>query len=490
MLALLYGALAIPLIAALLVAAVRTPQAMGRIHIACSSLTTSLLFSVVWQVHAAGPITAGIIYVDELSSVLLLVIAVLTFTSSLFSLSYMKREQEKELHGLAAVKRYYVLLNVFCFTMLLSPVVENLGLMWVAVEATTLASALLVAFSFNRASIEAAWKYVMICTVGLCLALLGTIVLYFAQLSTLPEEGQALSWLALMADSASLDPAMLKIAFIFIIIGYGAKAGLAPMHTWLPDAHSQAPSPVSGLLSGALLSCALYVIMRNLAIVRQTAAFPFVQELLLALGLLSVVIVIPFLLVQHDIKRLLAYSSVEHMGIITLALGIGTPLAVYGALLHIVNHGIAKSALFYLAGIITQEYRTKQLLRIRGLLTASPLLGGALLLFVLIITGAPPFGIFFSKLLIIWAAFAAGFSLAGVSLLLLLGAVFAGMMYYCFQMVFSTSPSISSLRLRPMGREAVWAVSISVLLIAVSGWWLPEDLERIFRQAAAVVTGG
>lgn len=490
MLALLYGALIIPMIAAILVAAVKSTQAMGRIHLVCSLLTTALLSTVVWQFQTGGPIRSGVFYVDELSAVMLLVIAVLTFTASLFSLSYMEREQEKHQHGVMMIKRYYVMLNVFCFTMLLTPIVENMGLMWVAVEATTLASALLVAFSFNRASIEAAWKYVMICTVGLCLALLGTILLYFAQLSTAPEAGQALSWLALMDDSASLDPAMLKIAFIFIIIGYGAKAGLAPMHTWLPDAHSQAPSPISGLLSGALLSCALYVIMRNLAIVRQTAAFPFVQELLLGLGLLSVIIVIPFLLVQHDIKRLLAYSSVEHMGIVTLALGVGTPLAVYGALLHIVNHGIAKSALFYLAGIITQEYRTKQLLRIRGLLTASPFLGWALLLFVLIITGAPPFGIFFSKLLIIWAAVAAGFPVTGVVLLLLLGAVFAGMMYYCFQIVFSTCPVSATLRMRPIGRGAAWAVAISAGLIAVSGWCMPEGLDTVFRQAAAVVTGG
>ena len=189
-------------------------------------------------------------------------------------------------------------------------------------------------------------------------SLFGTILLYYAQVSAGPGAGEALSWLALRDISSRLDPGMLKLAFACIIVGYGTKVGLAPMHTWLPDAHSQAPSPVSGLLSGALLSCALYVVMRNLVIVKGAVGAEFIQPMLMGLGLFSVMVAVPFLLVQHDIKRLLAYSSVEHMGMITLALGIGTPLAVYGALFHIFNHAVAKSALFYLAGHLSQEYRT------------------------------------------------------------------------------------------------------------------------------------
>ena len=485
----LYAALAAPVLTGAGIFAASSGAAAGRINLAGSVLTALLLFTLAWQVVVAGPLHKGHFYVDELSAMLLTVIALLTITAALFSLQYMEREVEEEAKKDDILKRYYVLFTIFTLSMITVPIVENLGLMWVTVEATTLSSALLVAFSFSRAAIEAAWKYVMICTVGLCLALLGTILLYLAQINTGPAAGEALSWLALQQVGDRLDPHMVKIAFVFIVIGYGAKVGLSPMHTWLPDAHSQAPSPVSGLLSGVLLSCALYVIMRNIAIIKGTAAFLFVQQLLIGLGLFSVLMVIPFLLAQHDIKRLLAYSSVEHMGIVTLALGISTPMAVYGALLHIFNHAVVKSALFYMAGIITQEYRTKQMMRIRGLLSSKPRLGSAFLLFVLIITGAPPFGIFFSKLIITYAAFAGGFPLVGTILLLLLGAVFAGMIYYCFQMLFSASAGHAETQ-RPVGFSATLALTLSVLLITLTGLYVPAFFEAALRQAAALVSGG
>ena len=485
----LYAALAAPLGTALLVLLGKSAATIGRINLCGSIVSTSCLLGIIYQINLTGPLQAQMIYVDQLSAILLLTVALLTLTASLFSISYMEKEIHHEGLGISALKRYYVLFNVFSFTMISVPVVENLGLMWVAVEATTLASALLVAFSFSRAAIEAAWKYVMICTVGLCLALLGTILLYFAQLNTGVSGGEALSWLALHQLGDQLDADIVKVSFVFIIIGYGAKAGLAPMHTWLPDAHSQAPSPVSGLLSGALLSCALYVIMRNLAIIKGTAVFPFVQQLLLALGIFSVFIVIPFMLIQHDIKRLLAYSSVEHMGIITLALGVGTPLAVYGALLHILNHAVAKSALFYLAGVITQEYRTKQIMRIRDLLRLMPRTGSIFLVFALVITGAPPFGIFFSKLLITWSVFSSGFYLIGSVLLLLLGAVFAGMMYYCFHMLYNGAPA-GFAKPGNMDSAAIAALAVSTVVICLSGWYLPAGLELSLQQAAALVTGG
>lgn len=488
--AIVYAALMVPLLTSALITIGKTASVVGVINLLGSLVCSVLALTVVWQVYLTGPLQFQLFYIDQLSTVFLIVVAILTFTSALFSISYMKKEAIHEKYSLKELKWYYLLCNIFSFTMITVPIVENLGLMWVTVEATTLASALLVAFNFSRASIEAAWKYVMICTVGLCLALLGTILLYFAQINIGVASGvEPLSWLALMEVGSSLDPDTLKIAFVFIIIGYGAKAGLAPMHTWLPDAHSQAPSPVSGLLSGALLSCALYVIMRNIAIIKGTIVFPFVQQLLIGLGVFSVFIVIPFMMVQHDIKRLLAYSSVEHMGIITLALGIGTPLAVYGALLHILNHAVAKSGLFYLAGIITQEYRTKQIMRIRDMLRVMPRIGSLFLLYSFVITGAPPFGIFFSKLMITWAAFASGYYLIGTILLILLGAVFSGMIFYCFKMVYSSAQP-SAAKPTSMGFTAITALVISTILITVSGWYLPPGLALSLRQAAMLVTGG
>lgn len=483
----LYWVLLAPLITAAAVLIPASSRGVKLVNMAGSAVSSLLLGFIIYTINTSGYLRLGALYADHLSSLFLTVIAVLSFTASLFSASYMEKELITEMKDLKALKRYYVLFNIFCFTMISVLVVENLGLMWVAVEATTLASALLVAFYFSRAAIEAAWKYVMVCTVGICLALLGTILLYYAQVSA-GLGGEALSWLVLKESGALLDERMIKLAFVFIVIGYGTKVGLAPMHTWLPDAHSQAPSPVSGLLSGALLSCAIYVIMRNISIVKASAGFEFVQQLLMALGLFSILIAIPFLLVQHDVKRLLAYSSVEHMGIITFALGIGTPLSVYGALLHIFNHAIAKSALFYLAGVLTQEYQTKQILRIKGLVTAKPALGAVFLVLVLIITGSPPFGVFFSKFIITWAAFAAGFKLAGGVFLILVAAVFAGMLYYCCQMLFG-QPS-ASVQHMSIGKPAMAAMVLSVAIVAVTGLYVPGFFNNALRLAAAIVIGG
>ncbi|MDD4600102.1 NAD(P)H-quinone oxidoreductase subunit 2, chloroplastic [bioreactor metagenome] len=485
--AVLYGVLIVPILTAIAVLAGATSRSIKIMNLTGSALTSLLLGIIIYAINTTASLKIGILYVDHLSGLFLAVIAVLSFTASLFSASYMEKELITEKNDLKALKRYYFLFNIFCFTMISVLVVENLGLMWVAIEATTLASALLVAFYFSRAAIEAAWKYVMICTVGICLALLGTILLYYAQVSA-GIGGDALSWLALKDSGAVLDVRMVKLAFVFIVIGYGTKVGLAPMHTWLPDAHSQAPSPVSGLLSGALLSCALYVIMRNIAIVKASVGFVFVQQVLMALGLFSILIAIPFLLVQHDIKRLFAYSSVEHMGIITFALGIGTPLAVYGALLHIFNHAVAKSALFYMAGVLTQEYRTKQIMRIKGLAAANPVLGGVFALLVLAITGSPPFGIFFSKFLITWAAFAAGYQLAGGILLVLVAAVFAGMLYYGCQILFG-QPVATARNVR-VGRPALAAMVLSVMIVAITGFYVPECFNNALRLAAAIVIGG
>ncbi|RYD01438.1 hypothetical protein N752_31065 [Desulforamulus aquiferis] len=250
-------ALVLPIIIGLFTLVQRNLAVIGYTNLAGSALTSGVLLAIIYQTTKINEFSTELLYVDHLTAVLLLVVALLTFTATLFSLSYMEREVKEGHVAAKLVPRYYALLNLFTFAMVSVLVVGNLGLMWVAVEGTTLASALLVAFYFNRSALEAAWKYVMICTVGICLALLGTMILYYSQVIA-GGEAHALSWTYLKEISGSLDPAIVKLAFVFILIGYGTKAGLAPMHTWLPDAHSQAPSPVSGLLSGALLSCAFY----------------------------------------------------------------------------------------------------------------------------------------------------------------------------------------------------------------------------------------
>ncbi|HWQ60832.1 MAG TPA: proton-conducting transporter membrane subunit, partial [Negativicutes bacterium] len=408
-------ALILPLLTAAASLATRQAGLLKAVNVTGSLLTCGVVFTLVARVLREGPFADGWLYVDALSALLLVVVGFLTFTATLFSASYMDAEVAEGHVRPGLLPGYYALLQLFAFTMLAVLVVENLGLMWVGVEATTLASTLLVAFYFNRSALEAAWKYVMVCNVGILFALLGTILLYYAQLNA-GGVGAPLSRTALAAAASWLDPFLVKLAFVFILIGYGTKAGLAPMHTWLPDAHSQAPSPVSGLLSGALLSCALYVLIRNLGIITPVLGGGFVQAGLLLFGMLSVAVAVPFILVQQDIKRLLAYSSVEHVGIVSIGLGIGTPLALYGAAFHILNHAVAKSALFYLAGVISQRYRTKHMMRIRGMLAAMPAVGTMFLVAVLAIVGTPPLNVFFSKFAIVAAAFSAGRPVLGAVL--------------------------------------------------------------------------
>lgn len=482
-------ALVLPLITGALAITQSRQKMIRLISLAGSSLTSVVLLTIVYHVATAGTIHTGQLYVDQLSAVVLLVVAVLTFTAALFSLSYMQQEIEHGHISLTMLKRYYGLVSLFTFTMLCVLMAENMGLIWVAVEATTLSTALLVAFYFDRAALEAAWKYVMVCTVGICFALLGTILLYYAQVNAGITDGQGLSWLALKAVSGSLDPGMAKLAFVFILIGYGTKAGLAPMHTWLPDAHSQAPSPVSGLLSGALLSCALYAIIRTVIIVKGALGAAFPEQFLISFGLLSIAIAVPFIMVQHDLKRLLAYSSIEHMGLITLGVGIGTPLAVYGALLHLINHAVTKSALFYLAGMVIQQYGTKHIMRIRGLVTAAPVLGSMFVVSVLAIAGVPPFSIFFSKFTIVWAAFESGSPGIGSVVLLLMAAIFAGMIYYTLKIGFGPLPKRVSTDYRP-DKAAISAVSLSLVLMVAAGLYLPSWLDGLINQAVAIVTGG
>ncbi len=260
------------------------------------------------------------------------------------------------------------------------------------------------------------------------------------------------------------------------------------MHTWLPDAHSQAPTPVSGLLSGALLSCAMYAIARNLAVVNLAPdAGRTAGQLLTGFGLFSIGIAVPFLILQHDIKRLLAYSSVENMGLIALGFGTGSPLGLYGALLHLLNHAIGKSALFFVAGVLIQKFHTKQILRIRGMIETAPVLGGLFITAVLAVAGMPPFSLFLSKLTIVQALFADGW-LAGLLTLLLLGGVFAGVIYYMLGMAFGApAPGMEK---RDISPAMLPSILLLLLLLAATGIWLPDWLDGLIRAAASIVAGG
>lgn len=429
----------------------------------------------------------GLFRVDALSALLVAVIVIVGAMAALYSAGYMEKEVAEGVFDPRRLKWYYLWLHVFIFTMLLTVTVDNLGLMWVAIEATTLVSALLVGFTHQRASLEAAWKYIIICTVGIGFALLGTILTFAAAQQALGEAGGTLDWTALVEAAPSLPVGLVKLAFIFILVGYGTKAGLAPMHTWLPDAHSQAPSPVSALLSGVLLNCALYGIVRFHIIVSGSPAGDFSANLLLLFGLVSMGLAVPFVLTQQDIKRMLAYSSVEHMGIMAVGFGFGGPLAVYGALLHLVNHALTKAMLFLVAGNLAHRYHTRQMARIKGAAQAMPVTGTLLLLGAFAITGSPPFGLFASEFSVLTAGFHQGRLIPAVLFLLFIAVIFAGFAYYAGKMALGGLPA----RI-PRGEKLEWQAALVILptlVVLALGIYMPPALDQALEAVAGVVRG-
>ncbi|MFZ5640395.1 MAG: hydrogenase 4 subunit F [Bacillota bacterium] len=482
--------LAVPLAAALLCAACRERKMLEILNLLGAGACFGLALATAWRVFTGGPVTGprGIIYIDALSAFIILIIGLVGFAAAVYTVGYLRFEVAHAEVAEERLRWYYFWFFIFIFTMLLVVAARNLGVMWVAIEATTLASALLVGYYNKEYSLEAAWKYIIICTVGIVFALFGTIVLYFAAVPVLGEGSRALEWTNLLRVAREMDPKLLKLAFIFILVGYGTKAGLAPMHTWLPDAHSQAPSPVSALLSGVLLNCAVYGIIRAHIIVSKGVGLPYSANLLLIFGLVSMAVSLPFIMLQHDFKRLLAYSSVEHIGIITAAVGLGSRLALYGAMLHLFNHAVTKSLLFFVAGNVTQKYRTKKMARIKGVLKTMPVSGAVLLIGALAITGLPPFSIFISEFTILSAGFAQGRYLAAGIFLVLITLIFAGIIYYVSKMAFGDPPGKVD-----RGETGLWAgaaVLVPVLLLVVLGLYIPPFFDRILVQVAAIVGGG
>jgi hydrogenase-4 component F len=335
--------------------------------------------------------------------------------------------------------------------------------------------------------LEAAWKYIIICTVGIVLALFGIVLLYLAAIPLIGGGNDALNWTVLMQIGHNLDPKLVKLAFVFILVGYGTKVGLAPMHTWLPDAHSQAPSPVSAMLSGVLLNCAFYGILRIHMISSTTLGSGFSSNLLLIFGIISVATALPFIMIQKDIKRLLAYSSIEHMGIIAAAVGIGGKLGVFGAFLHMLNHALTKSTLFFAAGNVTQHYRTKRIDKIRGTLTATPVSGTVLLLGLLAIAGAPPFSIFLSEVAIFSAGFLQERYWETGLMLALIALAFAGIIHAAIKMSFGAVPNRVRTKEKGILRSVILIVPLCLVLIL--GVYIPPPLEGCLEQIVHILGG-
>jgi hydrogenase-4 component F len=468
--------LAIPIISAFLCYFASTRRAMEL----CSALGTGILFAVSVafgvQVFGSGGLFEGTLFLDAFGAFTLIIVAFIGFMTSVYSIGYMGREHEEGQFPLTRLRLYYALLNGFIFTMVLVCVANNLGVMWIAIEGTTLASAFLVGFYNKETSLEAAWKYIIICSVGITLALLGIILTYASSTKIPGTESTALDWTTLMNIASQLDPTLLKVAFIMVLVGYGTKVGLAPMHTWLPDAHSQAPTPVSALLSGVLLNCAMYGILRLHMITSAALGPGFSGTLLLAFGVLSLAIAAAFVILARDYKRLLAYSSIEHMGIIAIGFGVGGPFGVLGGLLHMLNHAVTKSMLFFTSGNILLRFKTKAMDEVRGLGRAMPLTALFLVLGALAITGSPPFSIFISELTVVYGGLQQGQYLVVALTLLFLIVIFAAFLWHVLRMVFGNGAEPAAKG--EVSRLNLVVIGVMMVVAVVFGLYLPDFLGR------------
>ncbi len=420
-------------------------------------------------------------FIDQFNVFLVALTAFVAFTTSLFSRPYMRIEQHHGKLSTTMLHLYYSMYQMFTFTMLVALTTNNMGIVWVAMEAATLTTVLLVSLYRTPASLEAAWKYFILCGVGIALALFGTILLYFAAERVLGEGGTALLWTHLNQVKGDLEPTVLKLAFIFLLVGYGTKIGLVPLHSWLPDAHAEGPTPVSAVLSGLLLNVALCAVMRSKVLVDGSLGNHFAGNLMMGFGLLSVVVAALFLSRQKDIKRMFAYSSIEHMGLITFAFGMGGPVASFAAMLHMTMHSLTKSAIFFAVGHAVQKAGTQQMENIRGLLQVSPTVGWGLALGTFAILGMPPFGVFASEFLIITTAMHE-YAWATPILLVALGIAFASIFGKVQPMVFGETTA------KPLPHPpALVPVFAHLLLVLILGLYMPPYLADWYRQAAALL---
>ena len=428
----------------------RRATAWGSAGSAAVVLASAITVAV--DVSRAGPHTAaaGLLRVDALSAFMLVVIGAVALLATTATPTYLATEIEAGRATARTATRHSVLVQLFLAAMALAVLAADLGVVWVAIEATTIVTAFLVGQRRTRAAVEAAWKYVVICSAGIALALLGTILLNFA--ATHAPGAAGLNLAALAANAGGLDPGVTQIAVALLILGFGTKAGLAPLHAWLPDAHSQAPAPVSALMSGVLLSVAFYAILRVKVIADAALGTGFARTLLAVMALASLLLAASLILAQRDYKRMLAYSSIEHLGLVALGAAIGGPLALAAVLLHILGHGLAKAVLFLGAGRILQVTGTSRIdtedllagssiVAVRGLAGRHPVLAGGIGFGVLALIGLPPFSLFASELGIARAGFAEGMGWQTAAALVLVLVIAAALVGHTSRMLLGDPPS-------------------------------------------------
>ena len=421
---------------------------------------------------------------DALSAFMVLVISIVALLASWSATGYIRSELADSHATPEAARLFGLLVPAFIASMVLAVLAANLGIMWVAIEGTTIATTFLVGHHRNRASLEASWKYVMVGSVGIVLAFLGTVLLSYATQHVGHGAGSTLDWEAMRGVARHLDPAVIRIAAVLLLLGYGTKVGLAPMHTWLPDAHSQAPAPVSALMSGVLLSVAFYALLRVKVIIDLALGPAFLRHLLVVAALLSLLVAASLLIAQRDYKRLLAYSSIEHMGLIALAAAIGTPLAIAALLLHVLAHALGKTVAFLCSGEILLTEGTTRIAGVHGLIARRPLVGGSFGLALLALLGFPPFGLFASELAIARAGFSANMGWVTAAAFAILLVVVAAVLVHARTMLLGEPVEAAETSTSTPGAGVPFVVGLLALAtIGITIW----PIERLLNAAARVV---
>jgi hydrogenase-4 component F len=480
----------VPAGAALGCSLARSRRMMAALGVLAFGLTLAGGVALLRRVAAGGVVTewAGFLRADALSAWMVVLISVVSLATSVYAGRYFQRDLAAGAVTLGQMKEFFILTPLFGCGMFLVVLANSLGVMWAAVEATALSSVLLVALYNRRTSLEGAWKYVILGSLGLALALLGTVFIYAAACQDSSRPLPSFNWSHLLTVAPQLNPRLVRLAFVFALLGYGTKAGLAPMHTWLPDAHSEAPSPTSAMLSGVSLKIALYALLRFHILTAACLGPAFSCHLLLGFGLLSMFLAAPFILVQENLKRMLAYSSLEHVGLICVGIGLGTPLTIFGALLHMGYHALTKPVLFFAAGNLHQSCHTLELRLIGpGMVKLLPVTVLCLGLAAVAATGLPPFGLFYSELTVISGGVAAGQMTISVLVLGALIACFCGMLRQFTRIL----PGEPVPRNDDDGRRMDGVPAMGLLLggLLVFSVWLPRSVLDIMHQAAGIIGG-
>jgi hydrogenase-4 component F len=456
--------------------------------VAVLGLGVRLFTAVVTDGNGALTEWGEFLRADALSAWMVLLVAVVSLATSLYAVGYFRRDLADAVVTKGRIREFYVLTPLSTLGMLLVVLANSLGVMWIAVEAMALSSVFLVALYNRETSLEAAWKYVMMGSLGLVLALFGTIFTYAAAIGKAGDAMPSFNWSRLMAMAPQLDHHLMTLAFVFALVGYGTKAGLAPMHTWLPDAHSEAPSPTSAMLSGVSLKIAVYALLRFHILTTACLGSAFSRDLLIGFGLLSMLLAGPFILVQTNLKRMLAYSSLEHVGVICVAVGMNAPLTVFGALLHMGYHALTKPVLFFAAGNVHQHCRTLEFRKLGGgLVRTMPatalFLGSA----AAAVSGLPPFGLFVSELTVLAGGFTSSHIVVSVVMLAALIVVFCGVLAKLGGLLLGPGDGRWARETVSAGNVVAMGLPLGTLLLFTA--WLPGSIRQLLERAADIVRG-